>query len=195
MANRSDILYPVILAVPESGRNLRGRDNVRFLSSHARHAAVMAAGRAGVRLDVQEKDADGVPLPWQGVHWSIAHKPDYVAGVVALEPVGIDVEPMRAYKAGLERKIASPAEWALAGGHGPDVFSRYWTAKESVLKAVGLGLRGLSDCRVVDIADDSHLRLEGFGKVWVVEHCFFDGHVAAVVADGHDIDWQIVMPG
>lgn len=195
MINKRGTLYPVVLAVPESGQRLSGRDKVRFLSDYARQAAVIAAGRAGFRLDVQKKTADGAPLPWEGVHWSIAHKPDYVAGVVAREPIGIDVEPVRAYKSGLESKIASTAEWALVPDHGPEAFFRYWTAKEAVLKAVGLGLRGLSACRVTAIADDRHLRLEGFGRTWLVEHCFFDGHVAALVAGAWAVDWQITTLG
>ena len=57
--------------------------------------------------------------------------------------MGIDIEQVRSVKDGVMAKIADEQEWALAGGKAPESFFRFWTAKEAVLKAMGVGFTGL----------------------------------------------------
>ena len=59
---------------------------------------------------------------------------------------------------------------------------RYWTAKEAVLKSLGIGLTGLSQCRIIQIVDDHHLKLSCKHKEFDVEHFYFNGHIAAILA-------------
>ena len=94
--------------------------------------------------------------------------------------------------AGVMRKTATEEEWRLTNQDPATMFFRYWTAKEAVLKAVGIGISGLSQCRVKAVPDDSHLRLEYAGGIYRVEHFFFDGHVASVVKNRFQVDWALV---
>ena len=103
-----------------------------------------------------------------------------------------NVEAVKNVSEGVMRKTASEKEWRLADKDPGDMFFRYWTAKEAVLKAAGIGIPGLSRCCVTAIPDDSHLRLSYEGRNYLVEHFFFDGHVASVVKDGFQVDWIFI---
>jgi len=184
------IIHPVILPVPADARDLPPPRKVRFLSRHAREALRRSAEHLHIELGPLEKDPRGAPRPFQGYFWSVAHKPDYVGGVLAPSTVGLDLEKIRPCSEALFRKPASEEEWALAGRSDRDrLFFRYWTAKEAVLKTGGEGIRDLSRCRIRKVLDDAHLLVDYRGNTWPVEQIFFDGHVAAAASQGVRLEW------
>jgi len=187
----STTLYPSILSVPPIDRRLRGREKVLALSRHARHALRMSCDRSNLELDRLPKSEQGVPLPVNGIHWSLSHKPAIVGGVAALLPVGLDIETIRPVKDGLLAKVADDDEWQLVGGRSPSDFFRFWTAKEAVLKAVGKGMAGLSRCRIVAVTDNIHMTLTYENAPWPVEHCWFGSHVAAITTHDWKVCWSI----
>ena len=130
-----------------------------------------------------EKDENGVPQPCDGTFWSVTHKTQYVAGVAAPSPTGIDVERIRDFSDGLFKKTGSDREWQLADRAKDPVmaFFRVWTAKEAVLKATG----------VRQIVDDTHLRIHYESRDWLIEHFVFDRHIASIVQDQYRIDWTV----
>lgn len=183
-------IYPVLLAVPEYAKKLQGREKVGFLSQHARKALKISAQHSGVESFSFTKDDNGTPIPCQGIFWSITHKPSYVGGVVAPTKIGIDIENIRPLPEGLFKKTAHESEWYLAENpRSFDFFFRFWTAKEAVLKATGVGISGLLKCQVVEIPDPIHLVLYFKNRLWIVEHCFFDGHIASVIKNKNHIQW------
>jgi len=189
------VIYPVILPVPPEVQHLPPQQRVKSLSACARQALALSAERLGVRLGPLEKDDRGAPIPCHGHFWSLSHKPDYVGGVVAPAAIGLDIERLRPCSAGLRRKTADAAEWALMGHDDlQTTFFRYWTAKEAVLKTRGEGLRDLSRCRIDHILGPTRLRVGYAGKTWTVEHFFFEGHVAAVAAGGFRVEWTLAHP-
>jgi hypothetical protein len=48
--NRKNIIYPVILKVPEEKRGLWGRESAGFLSRYAREAVFASAQNSGITL-------------------------------------------------------------------------------------------------------------------------------------------------
>jgi 4'-phosphopantetheinyl transferase len=184
------ILYPVILAVPEMDRQLRGRDKVVRLSSLARQAVQLSADQSGIELGVLMKSPEGAPLPVGGCFWSLAHKTEYVAGVVADFPIGMDIEKIRPCAPGLYRMAADETEWNLGETISDLLFFRYWTAKEAVLKSVGIGLKALSQCRVIEILDEHHLILFYNHQQFSVEHFYFNGHIATILSHPF-VQWSV----
>ena len=190
VAGQNQIIYPIILAVPESVKGLTPKERVKFLSRHARRALEMSAEKSRITLGELVQDERNAPLPFDGNFWSISHKTEYVGGVVAPTPIGIDIEKIYSRAKSLFRKVASESEWSLADT-SLTTFFRYWTSKEAVLKTAGIGLKDLSKCRVIRIRDDHHLDIEYEDKKWQVAHTYFEDHIASIVKNDFQIDWTI----
>ncbi len=185
-------VFPVIVAVPEKERQLQGRQKVVTLSRLARRALEMSAEKTGVSFINPVKDKKGVPLPFNGYHWSLSHKREYVGGVIGRERIGIDIEKIRECSPGLFKKTADQSEWDLGNDDRFTLFFRYWTSKEAVLKAVGTGIKGLSKCTIVKIVDDHTLVACYRNQNWIVEHRFFDGYIASVTKGSFIINWVVI---
>jgi 4'-phosphopantetheinyl transferase len=186
------IIYPVILAVPGKAQQLKGKGKVSFLSRHARNALEISAQKSCVQLNDLKKDEKGVPLPFGGNYWSVTHKAAYVGGVIAPQRIGIDIEKIRPCSRALYKKTARDREWSLSNEEPEILFFRYWTSKESVLKAAGTGIRDLSKCRITKIIDPTRLVVSYRGREWLVEHDYFDGHIASVVKNDFDVKWSFL---
>ena len=186
------VVYPVILSVPASAKELTRRARVKYLSCHARRALEISAEKSGIKLGELIKEDSGSPLPFDGNYWSVTHKPEYVGGVIASELIGIDIEKIRPCSKALFKKTADDREWALSDTDPLTLFFRYWTSKEAVLKAGGKGLTDLSNCRIVQITDDNNLIIKYKNRKWFVEQFFFKGHVASVIKTASRIEWTIL---
>jgi len=191
MMQTATTIFPVILPVSGTDQLLTGRDKVKALSRLARTALMKSCEKSGLRMDAFPKDEKGVPIPIGDVHWSLTHKSDMVGGVAALLPVGMDLETIRPVNDALLAKVADDDEWQLVSGDRQKSFFRFWTAKEAVLKAVGKGMVGLSNCRVVEVVDDTRMTLTYDGSRWPVAHFWFDGHVAALTARHFSVIWTL----
>jgi len=189
---RRVILHPVILPVPAAARPLKGRPKVDALRAAAREALALSARHSQRKLGPLDKDDNGAPLPSNGVYWSLTHKNVYVAAVCSPHAVGIDIERLRPVSQGLRERLAAPDEWALAPTVDTVLFFRYWTAKEAVLKAVGMGLTGLSRCRIQRIEDDDHLLLTYDGLPWqVTHHRIGQDHLVTITSDRVELKWHV----
>lgn len=187
------VLYPVILPVPEAYQSLPLKEKPPYLSRYARHGLCLSARHTGIDLtpDALLKNELGAPLPINGYYWSVTHKPAYIGAVFSPAPIGIDVEKQRHISAGMFAKIADQTEWAIGNEEKETLFFRYWTAKEAVLKAAGVGIAGLSQCRIFQICDAYHLLIDYARERWLIEHIYFDGHIASVVKNTCLIRWQL----
>jgi 4'-phosphopantetheinyl transferase len=126
----------------------RSRDRERFVlaTTILRLAAGAWLGVPAERVDVDRtcsrcQESHGRPrLPGTGLHASISHAGDYAAVALSdVAPVGVDVERIgkvpyeplldMVCTAGERHHVADDAD-----------FCAYWTRKESVLKATGVGL-------------------------------------------------------
>ena len=188
--NKQQTLYPVIMAVPDTVKDLAPRERVKFLSRQARRALAISADKSRVPLGELAQDEHNAPLPFDGTYWSITHKTEYVGGVVAPSPIGIDIEKICPRMKSIFSKVAGETEWSLAD-RTFETFFRFWTAKEAVLKAAGIGLKALSQCRVTKVPDALNLVIEYEAQIYRIQHHFFDNHISSVVKNEFHIDWTV----
>ena len=158
----------------------------------AREALALSCEASGISLGPLDKDDRDAPLPFNGTYWSLSHKPRFVAAVVGPAPIGIDIEEITPRNEGIHAYLAGDEEWALLDRSWETVF-RYWTAKEAVLKAVGVGISHLKKARIHTILDKDNLLVDYASRLWSVRHFRFHDHIVSVTHDGHEVDWKLIQ--
>ncbi len=109
-------------------------------------------------------DEAGVPYVDQQGHGrlplslSISHREDCGLAAIALVAgarIGADIETVEPRDPALVRQFFSESEaaWVAGGGDVDRTVARIWSAKEAVLKAIGIGLR--HDTRDIVVGDES----------------------------------------
>ncbi len=184
-------LFPVVMPVIEAGHKPSGKEKVDYLSLIAREALKLSAEKSGVRLRELLKDENGVPCPVAGIYWSLSHKPKYVAAVVSKDKVGIDIEEIKPRDELLFARVASDKEWELQERSWDTLF-RYWTAKEAILKVIGIGIGGLKTCRIISVTDENHITLDYKGHSFLVEQLRYKNHIVSVLKDDNQIEWIVL---
>jgi len=183
-------LFPVVMPVIEAGHKPSGEEKVAHLSRIAREALKVSAEKSRVRLGELLKDEKGTPRPVAGNYWSLSHKPKYVAAVVSKDKVGIDIEEMKPRPESLFARVASDEEWELQERSWDTLF-RYWTAKEAILKVIGIGIGGLKTCRITSVPDENHITLDYKGQFFLVEQLRYKNHIVSVLKDDNQIEWVV----
>ena len=183
-------LKPVLIHTPAVA-DLPPSDRVAAQGGQARIALARCAEMVGAPPDGWMKDARDAPARSHGFHWSISHTRELAGAVIAVHPVGIDVEQIRPRKPELFEHVAGPVEWDQLGARTWENFFRMWTAKEAVLKANGIGIGWLRECRLTQLVTDSRLQLSFRGVEWNVEHYQSGDHIAAVTCGDAPVQWQV----
>jgi len=156
----------------------------------ARAALAEACRLAGVELGPLDTDSRDAPVPFDGVHWSLTHTRTWVAaGLDRTGPLGVDVEALRLPRGPRETALDDGERALFAGAPLELAFARCWTAKEAVLKLVGVGLLELERCRLVDVLPGGRCLIEHRGLTRAVQQHALPGHVLAVCAAGA-IEWH-----
>lgn len=195
-ARLDEELLVVVREVALDGPAARGEERVQRLRVAALGALSECAALRGARLGSLAKDERDAPRASNGWHWSISHSSlaslGLVVASVSRSPVGVDAESSaRRPRSGTEVAL-SPAERALLRGLDDDaVFARVWTAKEAVLKKLGLGLTALSEVRLEDATPDAAV-LERGGERHPVEWRVHGPFVIAVSGRARErVDWRL----
>lgn len=151
-----------------AARFVRAEDRERFVFAHGGLRAVLGRylglspdlvgfdrGESGKPMLAKEfRDPSAITF-----NLSHAHGRALVA-VSRAQNVGIDLERVRSDVPveHLSRRFFTQSEHATIMQSAPDqragLFFRYWVAKEAVLKAQGIGLRGLAGCEIMLGTDD-----------------------------------------
>jgi 4'-phosphopantetheinyl transferase len=184
-------LFPVVMPVIEAGYKPSGKEKVDRLSRSAREALRLSAQKSQLKLGELLKDEKGIPCPVAGIYWSLSHKPKYVAAVVSKDKIGIDIEEMTPRAESLFARVASDEEWELQEKSWDTLF-RYWTAKEAILKVIGIGIGGLKICRITSVPDENHITLDYEGQIFLVEQLRYKNHIVSVLKDDNKIEWVVL---
>lgn len=162
---KNEALYAsAYAAVPEERRRRADRyvrADARFLSIGAALLLKKALAEAGV-FDAEFGFGEyGKPyLKNRGdVFFNVSHSGDYVFCAVSNRELGCDIERIREVDLALAERFFRYDEYAsvaaaVSPGERSVLFARYWTLKESFIKAAGCGLNlSLRDFRIV-LSDD-----------------------------------------
>lgn len=139
----------------------------RYIQVHGQLRCLLAESLSvdPVALTIAKAEFGKPYLPdYPTVQFNLSHSADYFALAITYDaPVGIDVELFKARKnyTGLAEKCFAKDElifWnSLPKDRQADVFFRFWTCKEAVVKATGRGIAlGLSQC-VIDLDGKARL--------------------------------------
>lgn len=180
------ILRPVLIAIPDDSHLCRPKRRQRQ-REYARMALRESARLSDAPQEGYVQDDRDVPLPNQGFYWSISHTRGMAAGVVAREPVGIDVEAMTPRRDGLFEMVGCDEEWMLLGGRNWDNFFLLFTAKEATLKAHGKGIGYLRECRL-NLVEKQACSIFFDGTSTSIKHARLVEHLAAVTATSA-VEW------
>jgi len=189
------VLYPVLLKVPETFRQLKFKEKTVFLGRYARQSLRISGEYSGLYPEELKKNKKGKPLSCRGIYWSISHKPGCTAGIVAPFDTGIDIEKIKPVSTPLFRRICSAEENDLFKTDNMDlIFFRCFTSKEAVLKLIGTGLQGMKGVRVIEVPDNLNTVLMAGGDVYMVEHFIVDGYISSVVKGDSRVIWDYIDP-
>lgn len=149
-------------------RLIREQDRQHYVLAHGGLRAVLSRylGVSPCLVSLRRSEA-GKPFLMKNAHehstitfnLSHAHNRALIA-VSKAQEVGVDLEWLRSNVdvLKLSERYFTPSEHAVIVQATDEqralIFFRYWVAKEAVLKAQGIGLRGLSDCEVVLAQDE-----------------------------------------
>ena len=132
---------------------------------------------------------------------SISHRENLCAAAIRIDgkPLGVDLEKIEAKTSAFENDYFSPAERSIINAD-PDQkdlrLASHWSAKESVLKTVGVGLR--IDLRKIEITESDPIRcadsadLYGYAKLerdkkkgpgFILYRILFDGLLMTAAAE------------
>ena len=121
----------------------------RWEDAHAnllgKHLLRLALENAGYAADLDQLRYSPADKPWLpgGPHFNISHSGNRVVCLLSTNGrVGIDIEHVHSIAFEDFQSQFTPKEWAAihASASPADTFFRFWTAKESLIKADGRGL-------------------------------------------------------
>ena len=109
-------------------------------------AALMREGIDPLGIEVEYMENGKPVLKDSGVCFNLSHSGERVMCAVSDDPVGCDVELMRPIKKNIAKRFFFGSEYERIAGAKTeeerlDLFFRYWTLKESFMKATGLGFK------------------------------------------------------
>jgi len=110
----------------------------------------------------------------RNIKLSISHCEGAVAVLLSDHEVGIDVERVRRYEREAARRILTEKEWSVLSKekeNPEELFFRYWTLKESYIKALGAGLTYPLKKISFTIGKDGIQSNKPWAKFYVVSNC------------------------
>lgn len=126
-----------------------------------------------------DADRNGKPYftEMDGAYFSFSHSGKLAVCAVSDAPVGVDVQAVRKISEGIAKKYFTARERDRLSRGGAPEFTRIWTRKEAVSKAVGLGVQiGFEGLDVLAAETEYN------GQVYSIEDidCGFDGYCMAL---------------
>jgi 4'-phosphopantetheinyl transferase len=132
-------------------------------------------------------------LKYGGPHFNLSHSGGYAALAVSDNEVGVDIETIAPVSDAVAARCFTPPEreWMQRQESGPEAFFRLWTAKESIMKALGLGLSLPPASFSVLPADAPAYSVAG--RNWFLDWRVHDGHMICRAVENAAETTEIVV--
>lgn len=172
-------------------RYLRRADQARCLGAGLLLRYAFGAEKAAQIVT----DPMGKPYLPGGPYFNLSHSGDKVVLLVAGRPSGVDIEEIAPWSEAVARKVYTPKERAwLKKQEGDGAFYRLWTAKEAIMKALGLGFRLPPES--FEICTEEGTPNPVLASRWYLQWREIDGHMlcCAVDSPAEDLCIQPVFP-
>lgn len=123
----------------EAKHEAEHRAGIRLLKKALKECYSLAAEEGTLSLAV---GPHGKPYlkNFPEIEFNISHCSGLAVCAVGDCPLGVDIEKEKPYREGLARRVLSESELRFLAEGEPEVFFRFWTLKESYVKAVGCGI-------------------------------------------------------
>jgi len=113
-------------------------------------------------------------LDYPEIHFNISHSEKMVLAVFSDTEVGCDIEYIAPIKMEIAKRFFCSSEYEFIMQQGEEkrteTFYRFWTLKESFMKATGLGMKLPMDSFCVRLGDEIHVEHQlGDGKYYMKE--------------------------
>ncbi|MBQ8015551.1 MAG: 4'-phosphopantetheinyl transferase superfamily protein [Clostridia bacterium] len=127
-------------------------------------------------------DSFGKPCLPEGPFFNLSHSGDKVVLLVSDRPSGVDIEQIAPWSEAVAKRVFTPKEqkW-LEAQSGTDAFYRLWTAKESIMKALGLGFRLPPES--FEVSTEENVPNSVCARDWYLRWAEIDGHILCCAAD------------
>jgi phosphopantetheinyl transferase len=121
----------------------------------------------------------------QSINFNISHSGDYVVLATANREIGVDIEKIAVYpdKVAIRCFTLPEREWMEQEGEN-EAFYRLWTAKESVMKASGLGFSLAPEIFSVLPMDASAHHIDKIGKTWFLDWIPYNDYIICLAIEG-----------
>lgn len=141
------------------------------------------------------KDAMGKPyLQGSPICFNVSHSGDYLVLAISKNPVGVDIQKIKAVRSGMYEKIVRPIERSLIGEERERDFIRLWTLKESFGKAEGKGLRiPMKDYYLTKEKEEYFVVWGGQKQPWTfnIEETLLKDYVVSVCGMEQEVLWRV----
>ena len=155
-------------------RFLKDEDKKRCLT-----AGLLLRMAFGQKAEILETNSYGKPYLRKGPFFNISHSGEYVVLGVSENEIGADIEQIKPFDIRVAKRCFTDAEleW-LSAQRADEAFYRLWTAKESVMKASGLGFGMPPESFCVLPMTDGRHRI--YGTDWYLSWHTLPGHAICV---------------
>lgn len=127
-------------------------------------------------------DSMGKPYLPGGPFFNLSHSGDKVVLLVSSRASGVDIEQISPWSEAVAQRVFTPREQAWLKTHREKAaFYRLWTAKEGIMKALGLGFRLPPESFEVQIEEGVPNPV--CGREWYLHWREIDGHMLCCAAD------------
>jgi len=117
-------------------------------------------------------------LVYNNVFFNISHSGEYVVLAISSNECGVDIEKIENYNEKVAERYFTADEYQhLKKINQNDLFYRMWTAKEAIMKAVGLGISMIPNSfSVLPMNSDPHII---HNRVWFLDWMNYQDYIIA----------------